>query len=432
MAIGMQIFYHAVNTLGTTSFYFCLLCLLSNIVDHKKYIAKTILIYCGLELITCIMTETSVMVFAKVYIQIIYIVIMYRLLLTEKAATVSMYITCFWFFYISQENITILLCRIFNISPFVSVNGVRLGKWQVVLISALYALVLTLVLKRILKPFSKIMEKRDMWFLTIAGFVLFCLCQIVLLLFFREEDNYYYLVGTFAIIGLAVIGFMLYMFSVRTLYLEQREREERMKVEILEKQFSYYQEKQKDEEKVRAVYHDMKNHMLVLEHQIHSHETAKMVEKLQREVEMYTDYVHTGNDILDIIIKDKARIAREKHIDFSVVADLKGVDFIEPLDVSTIFGNGLDNAIEASEKLPDGQGVILVKAARRQNFLLILMENSCLEESIQRKKRTGKEDDYLHGFGISNMKSAAGKYGGQLTVRCENGKFTLKILIPIP
>ncbi len=33
-----------------------------------------------------------------------------------------------------------------------------------------------------------------------------------------------------------------------------------------------------------------------------------------------------------------------------------GVDFIEPLDVSTIFGNGLDNAIEASEKLLKNRG----------------------------------------------------------------------------
>ena len=102
------------------------------------------------------------------------------------------------------------------------------------------------------------------------------------------------------------------------------------------------------------------------------------------------------------------------------------------MDVSTIFGNGLDNAIEASEKLPEEQRAILVKAGRVQNFFSVLIENSCLQNREYTKQRTTKSDDFLHGFGISNMRKAAEKYDGQLTIKCENEKFTLKILIPIP
>ena len=81
-----------------------------------------------------------------------------------------------------------------------------------------------------------------------------------------------------------------------------------------------------------------------------------------------------------------------------------GVYFIEPLDVSTIFGNGLDNAIEASEKLPEEQRAILVKAGKMQNFFSVLIENNCLQDSGNTKSRTTKNDDFLHGFGISNMR----------------------------
>ena len=109
-----------------------------------------------------------------------------------------------------------------------------------------------------------------------------------------------------------------------------------------------------------------------------------------------------------------------------------GVDFIEPLDVSTIFGNGLDNAIEASEKLPEEQRAILVKARKMQNFFSVLIENNCLQDSGNTKSRTTKNDDFLHGFGISNMRKVVEKYDGQLMTKCENGKFTLKILILIP
>ena len=200
----------------------------------------------------------------------------------------------------------------------------------------------------------------------------------------------------------------------------------------MRQQFDYYQEKLKDEERVRSVYHDMKNHLLVLKQRTDSPETAEMIEKLQREVAVYEEYVHTGNEILDIILKEKAGIAREKRIDFSVTADLSDIDFIEPLDISTIFGNGLDNAIEASEKLSEVQRVILVKAGKVQKFFAILIENNCAEENKDVKSRTAKQDDFLHGFGSSNMRKSAEKYGGQMTTKSENGKFTLKILIPIP
>ena len=210
--------------------------------------------------------------------------------------------------------------------------------------------------------------------------------------------------------------------SVQTAYYAQE----------LEMKQAYYRDRTSDEERVRSVYHDMKNHLLVLERQNSSKETAQMLETLQQEVEMYENYTHTGNDILDIILKEKTELARKKQIDFSITADLDGINFIEPLDISTIFGNSLDNAIEASEKLPEGQGAILVKAVRVQNFLSILIENNCGENSPSGSSRTTKKDDFLHGFGISNMKNAAAKYKGQLITKCENGKFTLKILIPIP
>ena len=233
-------------------------------------------------------------------------------------------------------------------------------------------------------------------------------------------------------IVLSLTFYITFIYAKNTLYLREQEQKDKMQIAQLQQQFAYYQERLKDEEKVRFVYHDMKNHLLVLQRQINSPETAEMVEKLQSQVAMYGDYEHTGNDILDIILKEKSETAREKHIALSVTADLNGVDFIEPLDVSTIFGNGLDNAIEASEKLPEEQRAILVKAGKMQNFFSVLIENNCLQDSGNTKSRTTKTDDFFHGFGISNMRNAAEKYGGQLTTKCESGKFLLKILLPIP
>ena len=203
-----------------------------------------------------------------------------------------------------------------------------------------------------------------------------------------------------------------------------------MRIAQLQQQYAYYQDKLKDEERIRSIYHDMKNHLLVLEGSQGTDETRQMVQELRTQIADYENYIHTGNNFLDIIIRDKAEKAREKQIDFSAFIDFGGVHFIELLDISTLFGNGIDNAIEASEKLPEEQRVILVKAGKVREFVSILIENNCVNEG-HTDGHTTKEDKFLHGFGISNMKQAAEKYGGICTTTQENGKFTLKVLLPL-
>ncbi len=105
--------------------------------------------------------------------------------------------------------------------------------------------------------------------------------------------------------------------------------------------------------------------------------------------------------------------------------------FLEPLDISTIFGNALDNAIEASEKLPEDKRLITVKAECIRNMLLIMIENNVLPGTAATEGTT-KTDRFIHGFGLPNIKNAAGKYGGQCSIKSEDGKFTLKIIVPIP
>ncbi len=200
----------------------------------------------------------------------------------------------------------------------------------------------------------------------------------------------------------------------------------------LKMQQKYYEDKLREEERVRSIYHDMKNHLLVLEGIQETDAAQQMIKGLRSQIAEYEDYIHTENEFLDIILREKAEDAREKDIEFSAAVNFSGVTFIEPFDISTLFGNGIDNAIEASEKLPKEQRIILLKAGRVQNFVSILIENHCAQNKDSKRGRTSKKDQFLHGFGISNMEKAAVKYGGHLTIKNDNGTFVLKILIPMP
>ncbi len=210
----------------------------------------------------------------------------------------------------------------------------------------------------------------------------------------------------------------------------------------LEMKQAYYRDRISDEERVRSVYHDLKNHLLVLQAQVgNEQEVQSSIQDLQSQIQEYENYYQTGNEYLDIIIRDKARIAQERQIDFAAVISFADGAFIEPLDISTIFGNALDNAIEASEKLSVQERLITVKADRVRDMLVILIENNTTQvgdgqrqilSDNARKNKTTKEDTFAHGFGISNIRNAVQKYAGQCSVREEQGKFTLKIVIPMP
>ena len=79
-----------------------------------------------------------------------------------------------------------------------------------------------------------------------------------------------------------------------------------MQLAQLQQQFTYYKDKQKEEERIRSIYHDMKNHLLMIEGSQSTDASRKIARQLRTQIANYEDYIHTGNNFLDVIIKDKA------------------------------------------------------------------------------------------------------------------------------
>ena len=318
---------------------------------------------------------------------------------------------------------------LYGSNQLVMVEGQAFTRWEIYIIGIAARLFVLGVVYLLLKNFKYKMQMKDSIVLTLVFLIAFAIVVFTvfnLLNLERTADLTLYISSGV----LATMFFIIFMYSKNNLYLREQEQLDKVQIAQLQQQYAYYQDKLKDEERIRSIYHDMKNHLLVLEGSKGTDETRKMAQELRSQIADYENYIHTGNDFLDIIIRDKAGKAREKNIDFSAFIDFSGIDFIEPLDISTLFGNGIDNAIEASEKLSEDQRVILVKAGKVQDFVSILIENNCLDE-VHKDGHTTKEDKFLHGFGISNMKKAAEKYSGTCTTMQENGKFTLKILLPV-
>ena len=105
------------------------------------------------------------------------------------------------------------------------------------------------------------------------------------------------------------------------------------------------------------------------------------------------------------------------------------------MDICTIFGNALDNAIECELKIPDkSKRMIHLTLTTQKQFLLLQVENYCPNMPAFRDGLpvTTKQDSANHGFGVKSIRFTARKYGGSTTVGAEDGWFVLKVLIPLP
>ena len=279
-----------------------------------------------------------------------------------------------------------------------------------------------LILRRFLSKIPSHLNTKT-W-LIIDMLILASFVAIFTIIYFMPEDT----AIVYPICGASIFSSFGCMYLVAYIYDSMQNV---YRIQQMESQRDYYKARIVEEERVRSIYHDLKNHLLVLESRQNTEETRQMAENLRSQIADYEDYVHTGNDFLDIILKDKAAKAREKQIDFSAMVDFNGIDFLEPLDISTIFGNAIDNAIEASEKLPENKRLITVRAERVRDMLIITVGNNTLP-GAQPTEGTTKKDRFVHGFGIPNIKKAVEKYGGQCSFQQEDGTYLLKILFPLP
>ena len=124
----------------------------------------------------------------------------------------------------------------------------------------------------------------------------------------------------------------------------------------------------------------------------------------------------------------------KNHISMTSVVDGTLFDFMDVMDICSIFGNALDNAIECEKKIKDREKrLIHVSAFSQRNFLIIRFENYC-ENDLKfdaELPTTTKEDSQFHGYGLKSLRYTVRKYGGEVDINVQDNWFELKILIPM-
>lgn len=176
-----------------------------------------------------------------------------------------------------------------------------------------------------------------------------------------------------------------------------------------------------------------------LKHQIHqigqglalNQETIREIEDT---VSIYDSTVKTSNEALDIILTEKSLLCSEHHIRVTCLADGEQLGFMKDVDIYSLFGNAMDNAIEAVMKIDDPEKrVIGLKIISASGLLNISLYNY-FEGTVEMERGlpiTTKSDREDHGFGVRSIQQIVDKYGGLCFFEAEDGVFNLNISFPV-
>ncbi len=286
----------------------------------------------------------------------------------------------------------------------------------------------TILLKQFLLILStmvlgKLLNKRyveDRKRLKIRGMILIPLFSIALIFLHLISGEVFFMRYGYGL--LIVFSGMLLVMNFYCLYFwydVAANQDLKHKVEMMENQNSlthqYYMDLEENYSQSRKIIHDIRNHIYAMEQtQDYFTDVHAMLNSLG--LKFYSD-----NRMLNIVLNDKLKDLPEEQVEYM----LGGIDtgFLSDMDITTIFSNLLDNALEAGKGSQDFR--LWIRGEQIQDFTVIKIQNTLPYGFASREPQSAHE-----GLGLENVKQALEKYHGELEVSKDKTIFSVTVMFP--
>ena len=315
-----------------------------------------------------------------------------------------------------------------------------MGGWELQTAGTVISLMLMYLLAIIAGHYAKRTDRRDIPFryavavLTVPVGSAYLIHNIFLITARHEEYV------PFAIISSLLLLLLIYMiFEVYDRMVDDAEAQE--KNLLYEQELDLLNRHAKEQEaydaEMRRLRHDMKNHMSSLLGMLQGDDTKQAEEYVRGMLQGTSecraeDASRTGNAIVDSLVNHKCGIARAEGIAFEASVFLPAELPFLGGHLTIVFGNLLDNALEACREVEEGKRYVTLDASYKKEVLMISVTNPYRGE--RRKDHAGKyvttkKDRRSHGLGLSSVEQAVEAYRGQVDSDGHGGVFRVSVVM---
>ena len=217
-----------------------------------------------------------------------------------------------------------------------------------------------------------------------------------------------------------------------------KDNQTKLEYELMKEKEKYSKESmeiiKRSNEELRDFKHDLKNYLLPLQEAMETmpqSEMAKVWEKINQKIEDVQTLIQTGNSYVDSMINTKITLARSEKVDVkcTILSKMEGID---DLEFCSVFGNLMDNAIEAERKVTEKKEIIIF-VEEKMGYLRLEIQNK-IEKSVLNENsslNTTKKDTSSHGIGHKSIKRTMQKVGGALKYYETGDLFCAEAVFPI-
>lgn len=217
-----------------------------------------------------------------------------------------------------------------------------------------------------------------------------------------------------------------------------KDNQTKLEYELMKEKEKYSKESmeiiKRSNEELREFKHDLKNYLLPLQEAMETMPQSEMVkvwEKINQKIEDVQTLIQTGNSYVDSMINTKITLARSEKVDVkcTILSKMEGID---DLEFCSVFGNLMDNAIEAERKVIEKKEIIIF-VEEKMGYLRLEIQKK-IEKSVLNENsslNTTKKDTSSHGIGHKSVKRTMQKVGGALKYYETGDLFCAEAVFPI-
>ena len=182
--------------------------------------------------------------------------------------------------------------------------------------------------------------------------------------------------------------------------------------------------------------HDLKHQIAAIRSEAGKADFEEHLSELENSINEYSTVIECGNKTVDIVLTEKNILCLPHQVKFSYMINGALFDFLTEREIYSLFGNALDNALEAASKVSDpANRMITLQSNARSGLVMLQVENTyegelvLNEDDLPNTTKTGSG----HGFGLRSIRHIAEKHQGSMSLRAENGVFRLSVvMVPDP